>query len=613
MIMIGIRKCFILIAISLFAFAVQAQDLYPETNDKGKFGYVDKDGNLVIPFKYTEASPFENGLARVKNGSKFGFINEKGEPVGKIKYSYAMYFNGDFCRVAVGGKFKDGLFTDGKWGFIDRQGNEILPVEYDEIGNFENGFAYIMKKELYGLINEQCNIVLEPSYASVGKFDKNGLCWFALAGKNSAGYKYGLINSDGKIILQPEYFTLGYFYDIENNGENIEVEVSSSSSNLNKYSLGKLFRPLYNEECFINMMLENVREPAEIDSISELYKNVKVSSSDKYVYAVNMKGEYSLYDTDGNVVIEAGLFNGSYLPSDNIVLAYTGSDENKHFKYYNLLTKQTFDFGAEKELSSFSCGLGRVQSLSDNTVFFVNKDGEKVTPDYKTAMNFKDNLCIVCSPDTNKFGVIDNTGKTVVDFKFDDMHRQFKDNCLGVCLNGKWGMIDDKGAQVIPFDYQYMTPLNYGLSGVKAMNGKFGFIDRNNNVVVPFEWDDLKVPEENNQRFFFVKKDGKWYCYDRQVGKLAFADGYDDADNFSDGLASVKLNGKYGKINAKGEVVVVLAFDGISDLTNAMLYMNHFGKKKLTETDVLRLKIYTDPSRNSYRITDTIPNEKWDF
>ena len=44
----------------------------------------------------------------------------------------------------------------GKWGFIDKQGNEVIPLEYDSIANyrhFENGKALVSKGEKSFQIN----------------------------------------------------------------------------------------------------------------------------------------------------------------------------------------------------------------------------------------------------------------------------------------------------------------------------------------------------------------------------------------------------------------------------------------------------------------------------
>ena len=68
-----------------------------------KWGVTDLDGNIIVPFgKYDWIDGFDQGLARVKIGRA---------PSNQVD-------------------------NDNKWGIINEQGEEVLPVEYDEIWNF---------------------------------------------------------------------------------------------------------------------------------------------------------------------------------------------------------------------------------------------------------------------------------------------------------------------------------------------------------------------------------------------------------------------------------------------------------------------------------------------
>ena len=42
---------------------------------------------------------------------------------------------------------------DGKYGFVDAAGNEVIPVQYDYALSFLEGFARVEKNGKYGLIN----------------------------------------------------------------------------------------------------------------------------------------------------------------------------------------------------------------------------------------------------------------------------------------------------------------------------------------------------------------------------------------------------------------------------------------------------------------------------
>ncbi|GAB1448901.1 MAG: WG repeat-containing protein [Bacteroidia bacterium] len=85
-----------------------------------------------------------------------------------------------YAQKRVGGKmlkgydviypFKNGrakVIKNGKMGFIDMQGEEIIKPEFDNIMPFEKGVARVEKGLLLGLINEQGEILLDPIYESI--------------------------------------------------------------------------------------------------------------------------------------------------------------------------------------------------------------------------------------------------------------------------------------------------------------------------------------------------------------------------------------------------------------------------------------------------------------
>lgn len=99
-----------------------------DIND-GKHGYVDKDGKTVIAHQFKSASSFSDGLARVSvvdnksmTGQRFGYIDKTGTFV--IKPTYILGYDYSEGLIAV-------LDENLKYGFIDKNGNTILPFIYD--------------------------------------------------------------------------------------------------------------------------------------------------------------------------------------------------------------------------------------------------------------------------------------------------------------------------------------------------------------------------------------------------------------------------------------------------------------------------------------------------
>lgn len=65
-----------------------------------------EDGTVVIKYKYDEATPFKDGIAKIGKDGKYSLINEDGEIITKRKYTYIGEFYNGVCPVAEGGNTK---------------------------------------------------------------------------------------------------------------------------------------------------------------------------------------------------------------------------------------------------------------------------------------------------------------------------------------------------------------------------------------------------------------------------------------------------------------------------------------------------------------------------
>ncbi|MEQ8360546.1 MAG: WG repeat-containing protein [Cytophagales bacterium] len=68
----------------------------------GKWGFIDKENNLIIEFQFDDARPFSEGLAAVRIGEKKGYINQKGEMIIKPQFDSAGKFKHGVAEVSQG-------------------------------------------------------------------------------------------------------------------------------------------------------------------------------------------------------------------------------------------------------------------------------------------------------------------------------------------------------------------------------------------------------------------------------------------------------------------------------------------------------------------------------
>jgi hypothetical protein len=216
----------------------------------GFISYIDKTGNLKLPFKYKtgtifneyrafvidsinqiycidtamnvvftiedaeELHVFFEGLAAVRKKDKFGFIDVSGNTVIPFQFDAVMDFSEGYCSVAqINNTNEDSIYYD--WFFIDEKGNKISNKTYSELHEFKNGLASAQKTGFYGWIDNKGNYLFGHDYDECKNFSGN----LAAFSKNKL---WGIINRQGKKIIEPSYsyigeskenlvpFTLGY-------------------------------------------------------------------------------------------------------------------------------------------------------------------------------------------------------------------------------------------------------------------------------------------------------------------------------------------------------------------------------------------------------------------
>ena len=113
----------------------------------GKWGFIDKTGKEVIPFKYDFACAFSGGLAKVRLNGKWGFIDETGREICPCKYAAADIFSEGLAQVELNGKV----------GYIDTTGEEVIPLIYDYASEFSAGLASAELHGNWGYIDKQGN------------------------------------------------------------------------------------------------------------------------------------------------------------------------------------------------------------------------------------------------------------------------------------------------------------------------------------------------------------------------------------------------------------------------------------------------------------------------
>lgn len=164
-----------------------AEGLAAVIDVRGKWGYINKAGYFVISPKFnpvieftTPPSKFSEGLAAVgsENGTRrWGYINRKGEfaiePKFDSGYAGCSYFSEGLAWVTVGCEPEKRDLSTGKYGYIDREGKFAIEPCFDFATDFSDGLAKVQiddaspfNRGKWGYINKSGQFVWQWMYAS---------------------------------------------------------------------------------------------------------------------------------------------------------------------------------------------------------------------------------------------------------------------------------------------------------------------------------------------------------------------------------------------------------------------------------------------------------------
>lgn len=177
-------------------------------------GFLDINGKeYLFPSKYKSTESCNYGLCPVKGiNGKWGAINKNFEEVIPLMYDLLMV-EADIELLFA--KYQ------GKFGYINRQNQIVIPFEFDGGKGYSEGFFALRKKDKYGLYKSNGKVLLYPEWFSCSSFKEgiSNVCWNK--GFGNLGCKY--INTSGTVQIPMEFISCGEFYrgiaKVSRNGE----------------------------------------------------------------------------------------------------------------------------------------------------------------------------------------------------------------------------------------------------------------------------------------------------------------------------------------------------------------------------------------------------------
>jgi len=126
--------------------------------------------------------------------------------------------------------------------------------------------------------------------------------------------------------------------------------------------------------------------------------------------------------------------------------------------------------------------------------------------------------------------------------------------------NGKFGIIDSTGKEVIETKYTILNNVLYNCGITKVeLNGKDGLVDKRGAVVLPIIYDGINS-DSNGKKGYIVIKSGK-YGIASPEGKLLINPDLDGVLETGQFGFIVQVNKKFGFVNDDGKILIPFKFD----------------------------------------------------
>lgn len=350
--------------------ATASKALFHFCNDKGKWGYMDANGKVIVKPKYDETWEFSEGRAVVVRNKKAGVIDATGKEIVKPAYQS--------IDLLISNKYSEGLLEmykqDGTIVYIDKSGKEKIKLDkkYVEAYDFHEGYAGIIEKN-----------------GSTSVIDKNGKIVFHMSAKyqfSADGYQEGMLG------VQDEKYGCGF---MDKKGNLVVKPVYDMTQN---YSEGLAVVYQNGKYGYINKKGKVVVKP-QYDSAESFSGGLA---------CVCKKGKYGYIDKTGKIVVKL-----QYKDADSFSQGLAAVQSGGKYGFIN--KKGEFVIEPQyQSAGSFSEGMALIE-LKDKCGY-IDKNGKVIIkPKYSYGFEFQDGVAHVGVSDENTmgWGYVNKKGKEI--------------------------------------------------------------------------------------------------------------------------------------------------------------------------------------------------------
>jgi len=427
-----------------------------------KWGFIDEDGILVIPMIYDHVEYFtKNNLSAVGKSGKAGFINREGKEVVPTIF-----------EKVIGEQLDDLVIArkNYKWAFFNSKGNQLTDFLYtnvqrtwkgDETTFFENGPASVKMNGKYIFLDKNLKPAFPNlSFDSANSFDSNGNAIVKNHGK------VGVLKNNGRLAIPLVYDAIENYSP--NGSSNPDFYIFQIN---NRYSFfnSDLIKIAESNEDFFDVIFSNNIKYISFKNLNNKYGLVDIKGNIKipFIYDENLnfdgnnfsiaqkKNKFGIIDINNKEIVP---FNYNWISQIDEAEENLFIISNPSGASLINLNKKAFVSGEE------------IQSIFNSPLKFIVKRNKKygivdlqnkiILPfEYDEISNWTEygprNSKLIRK--NGKTGLIDeNTFKITIPPKYDEF--KYINGLIFAKINGKMGIIDESGKTICPFIFDEIYP-----------------------------------------------------------------------------------------------------------------------------------------------------------
>ena len=540
----------------------------------GDFHYIDSHGRRVafledeivfVANNYDSAVLLENGLILVARDRLYGCINKKGNVVIPIQYQKLSCFGNLFAASIY-----DKNTKTHKYGVLNILNKEVVPFNetYSDV-KFENGLILYRVGGFWGAFTLYGKLICEPKYSHIKPLTEHLIkvgIDYSIGWNSSSETYWGLINVDGEELLTIDRYNAKYTICDRLFNRFIEYYDDGGRIGYMDVTGCEILKPIYTK---IGEFIDGFAIVAK----TKYYTDYDDYDRKKYIYGV--------IDNSFNEVIPCAFNKIEYEPESGLFktdLGYKTSDGRFIAEVNN---EKLFVNAKYQYCQAFYDDRAIAVRTENGKVCYglINTKSEDILPPIFQWLKLSDNGLYKFKMN-EMYGFVDSNGNITIPNRY---HRigKFEDNLAVVTIKkeakdyGKYsclyGFIDNCGKEILPPVYEYMGKKSEG-KVVLMKNNIWGIFDiKTKDTRMVLHANYIGICKEGLFRFnvggTFDKSNSKMtggtWGYINTKGQIIISPIYEKVLGFSDGIAAVKQNGKWGFIGVDGVFVVPCKYDEI--------------------------------------------------